>query len=69
MFAAYDSLPDELRIRLKGRHMVHNYEYERIYVEPRLPLIPAAEKALVPPVTHPVLRYHHREGIYKDDIQ
>jgi taurine dioxygenase/alpha-ketoglutarate-dependent 2,4-dichlorophenoxyacetate dioxygenase len=67
MFAAYDSLPDELRTRLKGRHMVHNYEYERIYVEPRLPPIPAAEKALVPPVTHPVLRYHpdrDRHSVY-----
>ena len=62
MISAYADLPDELRRRLHGRHMVHNYEYERLYVETELPPMSLNEKLNVPPVTHPVIRFHpHNE--------
>ena len=67
MLAAHDALPDDLRRRLAGRHMVHNYEHERIYLERRLPEVPLEQKALQPPVSHPVLRYHperNRHSVY-----
>ncbi len=50
MFAAYDALPEELRRRMTGRHMVHSPEFDRT-LDPGLP-----------PVTHPVIRYHPDRG-------
>lgn len=67
MMSAFDELPGELLERVAGRNMVHNYEFERLYVDTELPEIPLAEKLLVPPVTHPVVRYHShndRRSIY-----
>ena len=58
MISAFEDMPVELLDKLKGRHMVHNYEYERLYVETELPSMSLNEKQLVPPVTHPVIRYH-----------
>ena len=58
MFAAYEDLPAHLLKKVSGRHMVHNYEYERLYVDTALPPMTLEEKLNVPPVTHPVIRYH-----------
>ena len=58
MLAAYEDLPESLLKKVMGRHMVHNYEYERLYVDTALPPMTLGEKLNVPPVTHPVVRFH-----------
>lgn len=57
MFAAYDALPDDLRRRMAGRHMVHSPEFDRT-LDTSLPPFPNEKKWGLPPVTHPVIRYH-----------
>ncbi len=57
MFAAHDALPDDLRRRMTGRHMVHSPEFDRT-LDPSLPPFPNEKKWGLPPVTHPVIRYH-----------
>jgi taurine dioxygenase/alpha-ketoglutarate-dependent 2,4-dichlorophenoxyacetate dioxygenase len=61
MFAAYDALSDEMKHRLEPLHMVHYYEFGRRLFE-ELPPVPHAERSLVPPVTHPVIRVHPDRG-------
>jgi alpha-ketoglutarate-dependent taurine dioxygenase len=58
MISAYAELPQTLLAKISNRHMVHNYEFERLYVDTDLPDIPLTEKLAVPPVTHPIVRYH-----------
>ncbi len=58
MIAALEEMPETLRSKINGRSMVHNYEYERLYVDTDLPPIPLTEKLLIPPVTHPLIRTH-----------
>jgi taurine dioxygenase/alpha-ketoglutarate-dependent 2,4-dichlorophenoxyacetate dioxygenase len=62
MISAYEDLPKTLLEKLNGRHMVHNYEYERLYVDTELPPMSLDEKLNVPPVTHPVIRFHPHNG-------
>ena len=57
MFAAYDALSEEMKLQLEPLHMVHYYEFGRRLFED-LPPVSHAEKSLVPPVTHPVIRLH-----------
>jgi len=67
MFEAYDALPAEMKERLEPLHMVHYYEFGRRLFE-ELPPVSHAEKSLVPPVTHPVIRVHpdrdHRRSLF-----
>lgn len=55
--AAYEALPDDLKRKVEGRHMVHNYEFTR-HFEPTLPPLTPAERGAQPPVTHPLVRRH-----------
>ncbi|MFO0997825.1 MAG: TauD/TfdA family dioxygenase [Alphaproteobacteria bacterium] len=57
MFAAYDAMPESLRTRMVGRHMVHTPEFDRV-LDPGLPPFPNEKKWGLPPVTHPIIRYH-----------
>ncbi len=57
LFDAYEALSDELKYQLEPLHMVHYYEFGRRIFE-ELPPVSHAEKSLVPPVTHPVIRVH-----------
>jgi taurine dioxygenase/alpha-ketoglutarate-dependent 2,4-dichlorophenoxyacetate dioxygenase len=57
LFAAYDALPEALKYQLEPLHMVHHYEFgRRLFAQ--LPPVSHAEKSLVPPVAHPVVRLH-----------
>jgi taurine dioxygenase/alpha-ketoglutarate-dependent 2,4-dichlorophenoxyacetate dioxygenase len=57
MFAAYDALDATMQRTLEPLHMVHYYEFGRRLFE-ELPPVSHAEKSMVPPVTHPVIRVH-----------
>lgn len=63
--AAYEALPDDVKARIAGKHMVHAYEFTRIF-ENRLPPLSEAEKLSSPPTTHPVVRLHAdgRKSLY-----
>jgi taurine dioxygenase/alpha-ketoglutarate-dependent 2,4-dichlorophenoxyacetate dioxygenase len=66
MLAAYDELPEGLRRRMHGRHMVHTPEFDRV-LDPSLPPFPNEKKWSLPPVTHPIVRYHpdrDRSSVY-----
>ena len=57
MLAAYDALPEDMKLRLEPLHQVHSYgEIRRL--EPDLPPMSADERGLLPPVTHPIIRVH-----------
>ena len=62
MFAAYHALPADLQRRLHGRHMVHYYDYERVFLDPDLPPDDAEKRRALPPVSHPVIRWHPERG-------
>jgi alpha-ketoglutarate-dependent taurine dioxygenase len=55
MIAAYEALPAETKSRLTGKHMVHSYEFTRQFA-PGIKPLTEAQKAELPPVTHPVVR-------------
>lgn len=57
MFAAHDALPETMKTRMVGRHMVHTPEFDRV-LDPGLPPFPNEKKWGLPPVTHPIIRYH-----------
>lgn len=64
--AAYESLPPELRRRIDGLQAVHSYEarnkaQQAVSGEKR-PGLSDAQRASVPPVTHPVVRVHPESG-------
>jgi taurine dioxygenase/alpha-ketoglutarate-dependent 2,4-dichlorophenoxyacetate dioxygenase len=63
--AAYDALPVETKKRLDGKHMVHSYEFTRLFEE-RLPPLSPEERRGMPPATHPVVRTHAdgRKSLY-----
>lgn len=65
MFSAYDALPDATKRHLDGRQMVHNYE-NNMRITPDHRPMSAADKALLPPVTHPVVRRYPdgRKSLY-----
>jgi alpha-ketoglutarate-dependent taurine dioxygenase len=54
--ASYAALPDEMKRRLAGKHMVHSYAFTRYYAD--LPPLSAEQLEALPPVTHPVVRTH-----------
>ena len=55
--AAWDALPAERRARIEGLRAVHSFEYTRGLTRGLTPLT-EAERARVPPVTHPLVRRH-----------
>ncbi len=57
MFEVYDSLDNELKIKLEPLHMVHYYEFGR-RMFPNLPPVSDFEKENIPPVSHPLIRLH-----------
>jgi alpha-ketoglutarate-dependent taurine dioxygenase len=57
MLLAYERLPDDMKRKLLPLHQVHAYgEIRRL--EPAMPPMSDAERAAMPPVTHPVIRVH-----------
>lgn len=65
MIAAYEALAPEMKSRIEGKHMVHNYDVTRL-LAPGIPALTDAQKRDNPPVTHPVVRAHAdgRKGLY-----
>ncbi|MBT6277127.1 MAG: TauD/TfdA family dioxygenase [Chromatiales bacterium] len=68
MATAYEGLSPSMQATLAGRHMVHNYENNMEITPGHRPMSPE-EKALLPPVTHPVVRRcaNGREALYLSD--
>ena len=66
MHAAYDGLPDELKQRLDGMTVLHDFDkfWEKMRTRPgstRGPLTPA-QRAAKPPVSHPIFPVHPITG-------
>lgn len=57
MLKAYAELPDQMKEKFLSLHQVHSYADIR-RLEPSMPAMGAAERAALPPVTHPVIRIH-----------
>ncbi len=57
MFRAYDGLPDAIKAKIEGRHMVHAQDFTRVTC-PGLTPLTQAQREEVPPVTHPLVRTH-----------
>ena len=57
MFAAYEALPDDVKEKIEGRHMVHAQDFTRVTC-PGLTPLTTEQRAFVPPVTHPLVRTH-----------
>jgi alpha-ketoglutarate-dependent taurine dioxygenase len=55
MIAAYEALPMAMKDRLANKHMVHSYEFTRQFA-PGIKPLTDAQKAELPPATHPVVR-------------
>lgn len=68
MATAYDELPQTMKVRLDGLHMVHNYE-NNMELTPGHPPMSAQDKSQLPPVTHPVVRNcaGGRKALYLSD--
>lgn len=62
MCTAYETLPEDIRARIRGRRAVHdrNYRYSALY--PDRPAFTPEQLAKVPPVEHPVVRLHPATG-------
>jgi alpha-ketoglutarate-dependent taurine dioxygenase len=58
MIAAYETLPKAMKDRLTNKHMVHSYEFTRQFA-PGIKPLTDAQKAELPPATHPVVRTLH----------
>lgn len=58
MYAAYDSLPQQTKEKLRGLRGVHdrNYRYRELY--PNRPPLTPEQIAKIPPVEHPLVRAH-----------
>jgi alpha-ketoglutarate-dependent taurine dioxygenase len=63
--AAYEALSPEMKARIAGKHMVHNYDVTRL-LAPGIPPLTEAQKRDNAPVTHPVVRTHAdgRKGLF-----
>jgi alpha-ketoglutarate-dependent taurine dioxygenase len=63
--AAYAAMPEAMRRRIEGKHMVHDLEFTRQFAE-GLPPRTDADRRAVPPVCHPVVRRHPdgRKSLY-----
>jgi len=55
--AAYRAMPEEMRQRIAGKHMVHNLEFTRWFLD-GLPPRSEEDRRALPPVCHPVVRRH-----------
>ena len=58
--AAYPSLPDELKRRIEGLIVVHDFAWSRDQVRPGF--FTVEERATYPPVRHPILRVNPVNG-------
>lgn len=63
--AAYEALSPEMKARISGKHMVHNYDVTRL-LAPGIPPLTEPQKRDNAPVTHPVVRTHAdgRKGLF-----
>jgi taurine dioxygenase len=61
MYAAWDALSAEWKARLSGMRAIHNLDFSRTRRQRTEPLTPE-QKALVPPVAHPIARVHPETG-------
>ena len=61
MYAAYDLLPDAMRVMVEGRRAIHNFDFSRTRRHGEDPLT-TVQKATVPPVAHPIVRTHPETG-------
>ena len=62
MSAAYDALPAERRNWLAGKRAVFDYVWYYERTHPNRPALTEAQKARVPPVSHPAVRTHPVNG-------
>jgi len=65
MYAAHDTLPDDLKERIDGRRAIHTYRSRRNVSH--VPKRTAEEEAETPPVEHPLIRTHpdtNRKAVY-----
>jgi alpha-ketoglutarate-dependent 2,4-dichlorophenoxyacetate dioxygenase len=58
--AAYPSLPDDLKQRIAGLTVVHDFSWSRDQVRPGF--FTAEERAVYPPVRHPIVRTNPVNG-------
>ena len=63
--AAYEALGAEMKRTLDGKHMVHSYDFTRLFAE-GVPPLNDQQKRENAPVTHPVVRTHAdgRKGLF-----
>lgn len=69
MYAAYDAMPPDERMRLEGMRAIHNLDFSRNRRHGDEPMTDAQRKA-VPPVEQPLVRIHPetgRKAIYLGD--
>jgi len=65
MYLAYETLSDTMKSLMGGLQAVHDYShaYDTVFSKlPGRPPMTDAEKAKVPPVTHPIVRTHPDSG-------
>jgi taurine dioxygenase len=62
MSAAYDALPEERRNWLADKRAVFDYVWYYERTHPNRPALTEAQKARVPPVSHPAVRTHPVNG-------
>lgn len=69
MFMAYDALPAEIKAKIQGRHMVHAQDHTRVAC-PGLTPLTTEQRAVVPAVTHPLVRSHGdgRKSLYVNAV-
>jgi taurine dioxygenase len=63
--AAYDELPDELKLRIDGLKAVHSMAYlveQELLTNPHKTPLTAQERAAMPDVAHPLVRHHPITG-------
>ena len=60
MFVAYTALPESLKAKIAGRHMVHSHDLTWVLC-PGLTPTTAQQQRDLPAVTHPLVRTH-RDG-------
>ncbi|SLN72062.1 TauD/TfdA dioxygenase family protein [Oceanibacterium hippocampi] len=60
MGLAYSALPEIIKQRIEGRHVVHSLEFMRESLDNPPPS--EAQKRAAPPVTHPIVRPHAETG-------
>lgn len=61
MYGPFEALPEATRQRIAGLKAIHNYESLQKAFFPHKPLT-AAQRALTPPIAHPIVRRHPVTG-------